>query len=117
MNNVPYPPRTVKLKRVIPAKRKIIPPHQVTHPELLDSMISTLMMGGELPPIYTCRGQAFSGSHRLAAWAIVGLEPACIEISTDTLSQAALAVGSKDGEITPRFDLLEAEIERLLSGE
>ncbi len=58
-------------------------PHNVTDQGKLESMINHLSNGGELPPIVVCGDQAYSGSHRLAAWAHMGIEADVIELDDD----------------------------------
>lgn len=56
------------------------PPHEVRDQGKLNAMTEVLKNGGELPPVLVCGDRAYSGSHRLAAWELMGLEPSVVEI-------------------------------------
>jgi uncharacterized ParB-like nuclease family protein len=58
-------------------------PHEVRDQNKLDSMIETLNNGGTLPAVIVCGNQAFTGSHRIAAWEACGIEATVIEISDE----------------------------------
>lgn len=51
------------------------PPHEVRDEDKLASMIKMLETGGELPSILVCGDYALSGSHRLAAWDEMEIDP------------------------------------------
>lgn len=68
-------------------------PHEVREQEKLNSMITTLKNGGELPPVLVCGDRAYSGSHRLAAWAAVEIEPDVVEIDDDEYCKIVEALG------------------------
>jgi hypothetical protein len=59
------------------------PPHEVRDQDKLDAMIEILKNGGELPPVLVCGDRAYSGSHRLAAWANMGMEADAVEMSDE----------------------------------
>lgn len=50
------------------------PPHEVRDQSKLSAMVEILKNGGEPPPVLVCGDRAYSGSHRLAAWEITGME-------------------------------------------
>lgn len=56
-------------------------PHQVRDQAKLQRMIDTLRSGGQLPPIVVCGYQAFTGSHRIAAWNACRMDHQAVEIS------------------------------------
>jgi hypothetical protein len=55
-------------------------PHQVRDKAKLAEMIKTLKNGGTLPPVVVCGEIAYTGSHRLAAWAACGIDADAVEI-------------------------------------
>lgn len=57
------------------------PPHQVREQEKLDEIVEILRNGGELPPVLVCGDIAYSGSYRLAAWGLMGVDPSVVEIN------------------------------------
>lgn len=59
------------------------PPHPAWDIGKLNAMIKTLESGGALPPILVCGEQAYSGSHRIAAWDHCEIEYDIVEISDD----------------------------------
>ena len=59
------------------------PPHEIIDYDKIDSMVTQLREGGSLPPVLVCGDQAFSGSHRLAAWDLLDLNPDVVEIEDD----------------------------------
>jgi len=74
----------------------INPPHEVRNEKKLQSMIDTLESGKSLPPIVVCGNQAYTGSHRLAAWEACNVEPEVVEISENDLMIAIAKVNGID---------------------
>lgn len=73
------------------------PPHEVRDEAKLQSMIATLQNGGKLPPVVVCGDDAFTGSHRLAAWEACEITPDFLEISErDYILAVALMNGVND---------------------
>lgn len=72
-------------------------PHEVRDAAKLQSMIDTLNAGGQLPPVVVCGSRAFTGSHRLEAWDVCGVQAETIEISGEDY-KAALAKMGMDWE-------------------
>jgi len=62
---------------------RYLPPHKVTDPEKLQNMIDTLKSVGKLPAVVVFGDQAFSGSHRIAAWDACDLPHDAVEISDE----------------------------------
>lgn len=56
------------------------PPHEVRDQEKLNALVEILKNGGELPPVLVCGDRAYSGSHRLAAWELMDVEPSVVEM-------------------------------------
>jgi len=56
-------------------------PHETRDSEKLESMIATLRAGKQLPPVVVIGDVAITGSHRLAAWAALDMEPNVVELS------------------------------------
>ena len=59
------------------------PPHEVRDQGKLNALVEILKNGGELPPVLVCGDRAYSGSHRLAAWELMDVEPSVVEEATD----------------------------------
>ena len=55
-------------------------PHEVRDHEKLASMVADLEAGHDLPPVLVCGDSAFTGSHRLAAWKAMEIEPEVVEL-------------------------------------
>ncbi len=62
---------------------RYLPPHNVTDQKKLSEMISILEGGGELPPVLTNGEQAYSGSHRIAAWDALEMDHNAVELDDD----------------------------------
>lgn len=69
-----------------------IPPHEVRDKKKFESMIAALKMGQKLPPVVVVEGSpyALTGSHRLAAWKALGMEPDVVEVSQEDYAKACL---------------------------
>jgi len=80
----------------------ITPPHEVTDENKLESLIKALENGVNLPPVVVYAGQAYSGSHRLAAWEACGRDPAVIELSETEMLMAICKYNGYDYD--PDFD-------------
>ena len=78
------------------------PPHEVRDQNKLDAMVEILKNGGELPPVLVCGDRAYSGSHRLAAWEMMGMEADVVEMSDDEYCEVMTAL-----DLDPMYD--EAE--------
>ncbi len=63
-------------------------PHEVRDEAKLKSMIKALRAGGELPPIIVCGGDAFTGSHRMAAWDACEMDASVVELTEKEFMQA-----------------------------
>ena len=72
-------------------------PHQVRDMGKLESMIDALLAGESLPPVLVCGEIAYSGSHRLVAWANAGLEPSVVEMTDGELIDVMEAIGLEPG--------------------
>jgi len=70
----------------------IYPPHEVTDTDKLNSMINTLKKGGSLPPVLVCGVQAYSGSHRIAAWQQCEMDIEYVEISDEEYKQIMISM-------------------------
>lgn len=57
------------------------PPHEVRDYDKLDSMTDVIESGGRLPPIVVYENQAYTGSHRIAAWRYCNVEPNYITLT------------------------------------
>ncbi len=68
-------------------------PHEVTDNAKLEEMIKTLEEGNSLPPIVVCGDIAYEGSHRLAAWKTLEIEPEVIEITNKEVAQTMKKMG------------------------
>ena len=89
-------------------------PHQVRDLIKLDGMIAHLKAGGSLPPIIVCGEIAYSGSHRLAAWEAMDMEPSVIEIDDDDVAAGMIEMGLEPGyDEIDRFDEFELALGRL----
>lgn len=55
-------------------------PHGVRDKAKLADMIETLENGGSLPPVVVCGETAYTGSHRLAAWAACDIDAEAVGI-------------------------------------
>ena len=75
------------------------PPHEVRDQEKLNDLIEMLKNGGELPPVLVCGDRAYSGSHRLAAWEVMGVEPSVVEMSDEEYCQVMEAL-----DLDPMYD-------------
>ena len=86
-------------------------PHEVRDQGKLESMIESLENGGELPPVLVCGEIAYSGSHRLAAWAALDIKPEVIELDDEDIATAMHHVG-----LDPMYDEIQRfeEIEEAL---
>ena len=74
-------------------------------------MIATLRSGGELPPVIVCGETAYSGSHRLAAWAALDMDAEVIELDDDDVAAAMRHMGLEPGyDEIDRYDDFEAAL-------
>ena len=91
---------------------KIFPPHQVEDETKLTKMIEAIENGETLPPVVTFLGQAYSGSHRLAAWEVCGVEPQTIELTNSEMLKAICKYsgGFYDPEFDSPEDIFSVEI-------
>ena len=78
------------------------PPHEVRERNKLAGMIRALRRGESLPPVLVCGDRAYSGSHRLAAWEITGMEADVVEMSDEEYCEVMTAL-----DLDPMYD--EAE--------
>ena len=76
-------------------------PHEVNDIDKLNAMIEMLKSGKSLPPILVHANQAYSGTHRLAAWAELDINPDVIEIDDDQFYAITDALG-----IDPMYDII-----------
>lgn len=74
-------------------------PHAPEDRTKLAGMIRTLRSGGSLPPILWDGDGAYEGSHRLAAYEAVGMEPELIQVDDEMLNRAADHLGQDVGMI------------------
>lgn len=60
-------------------------PHEVRDAVKLAAMVDALRRGESLPPVVVEPNgvRAITGSHRLAAWAALGMEPDALELTDD----------------------------------
>ena len=68
-------------------------PHEVKDKAKLQSMIATLENGGTLPAVIVLGYEAFTGSHRIAAWNACHVEANVVEISDADYIAALEAMG------------------------
>lgn len=78
-------------------------PHEVEDNAKLEKMIKTLKEGNSLPPIVVCNEIAYEGSHRLAAWEALEIEPEVIEITNEEVKQTMGKMG-----LVPCYDDINA---------
>ena len=78
------------------------PPHEVRDQGKLNAMVEILKNGGELPPVLVCGDRAYSGSHRLAAWEMMDVEPSVVEMDDAEYCEVMTGLG-----LDPMYD--EAE--------
>src|SRR3990172_3662539 len=78
-------------------------PHEVTDRRKLASMVRALRKGGRtaLPPCWAegdqyAQADCFEGSHRLAAWEMMGMPPIIARVSSDEMHSAAIHGGCAD---------------------
>ncbi len=57
------------------------PPHEVKDAAKFQQMVETLENGGKLPPVVVCGQDAFTGSHRIAAWVRCDMDVEAVEMS------------------------------------
>ena len=89
-------------------------PHEVRDQDKLESMIKTLEAGQQLPPIIVCGEIAYSGSHRLAAWEALDMEPEVIEIDDEDVAAGMTEMGLEPGyDEIDRFDEFEIALAQL----
>lgn len=60
-------------------------------------MISALRDGRSLPPILVCGEIAYSGSHRIAAWDQLEIDPDVIELEDDEVATIMVKIGLEPG--------------------
>jgi hypothetical protein len=68
-------------------------PHEVRDEDKLAAMIAVLENGGTLPPVVVLGYDAFTGSHRLAAWRACEIDANVIELSDDDYKAAMTEIG------------------------
>lgn len=74
-------------------------PHEVRDRAKLAAMIEVLKTGGSLPPVVVCGETAYTGSHRLAAWAACDMDAEAVEIEDDDYVAAMKLLG-----LDPMYD-------------
>lgn len=62
---------------------RIQPPHLPTDEKKLAEMVYILETGGSLPPVLVNGEQAYSGSHRIAAWEAMEMDVEFVELDDD----------------------------------
>ncbi len=72
------------------------PPHEVKDKAKLQGMIDTIKSGGSLPPVVVYENQAYTGSHRIAAWEEVGEDVEAIEIGKNEFLAARATMNNID---------------------
>ena len=75
------------------------PPHEVRDQEKLNALVGILKNGGELPPVLACGDRAYSGSHRLAAWGLMDVEPSVVEMDDAEYCEVMESLG-----LDPMYD-------------
>ena len=75
------------------------PPHEVRDQAKLNALVEILKNGGELPPVLVCGDRAYSGSHRLAAWEMMDVEPSVVEIDDAEYCEVMTAL-----DLDPMYD-------------
>lgn len=65
----------------------IYPPHSIQDWDKFEAMVAVLESGGTLPPVLVNGVQAYSGSHRIAAWQQCEMDIDYIEISDEEYKQ------------------------------
>lgn len=82
------------------------PPHEVRDKAKLQSMIDTLRSGGQLPPVVTYQGQAYTGSHRIAAWDACEMDRQAVELTDkEFVLSMALMSGVNDLDLNDPDDM------------
>lgn len=77
-------------------------PHEVRERSKLAGMIRALRRGESLPPVLVCGEQAYSGSHRIAAWEKMGIEADYIEMTDDEYREVMEAL-----DLDPMYDSID----------
>lgn len=72
------------------------PPHEVRDKAKLQSMIDTLNNGGQLPPVVAYQEQAYSGSHRIAAWDACEMDTQAVELTDEEFILANAVMNGVD---------------------
>ena len=75
------------------------PPHEVRDQVKLNAMVEILKNSGELPPVLVCGDRAYSGSHRLVAWEMMGMEADVVEMSDEEYCEVMTAL-----DLDPMYD-------------
>lgn len=75
------------------------PPHEVRDQGKLNALVEIMKNGGELPPVLVCGDRAYSGSHRLAAWELMDVEPSVVEMGDAEYCEVMKAL-----ELDPMYD-------------
>ena len=75
------------------------PPHEVRDQEKLNALVGILKNGGELPPVLVCGDRAYSGSHRLADWGLMDVEPSVVEMDDAEYCEVMESLG-----LDPMYD-------------
>lgn len=82
------------------------PPHEVRDEDKLQAMIDTLENGGSLPPVIVYGYDAYTGSHRIAAWLECDMDADTIELDDEEFMTArALAMGYDDLDFSDPDDV------------
>lgn len=82
------------------------PPHEARDQKKLESMIAAIEGGKSLPPIIVMGDDAFTGSHRIAAWEACNVDADVVEIS-DADYVAAMTEMGLDWECDSVYDYNE----------
>lgn len=69
------------------------PPHETRDQSKLGSMIAAIESGKSLPPIVVMGYDAFTGSHRIAAWEACNVAADVVEITDDDYIAAMTEMG------------------------
>lgn len=82
------------------------PPHEVKDKAKLQSMITSLKNGDQLPPVVVYGNDAYTGSHRMAAWDACEMDAQIVELTDEEFILArAVMSGVDDLDINDSDDI------------
>lgn len=72
------------------------PPHEARDEAKLQSMIAALENGRELPPVVVYGQDAYTGSHRIAAWSACEMDAQVVELTDEEFASARATMNGYD---------------------